>query len=111
MPGMGEAWSTRRTRVGKALLTIQGPEDLMPGQFLAGPRPVRNGAAGGVRAGEQHEARWEAGSKVDRMAVGERFPQEETSEQILEQISTFSPLLWIVEYVTLGFSFCNICIS
>lgn len=83
----------------------------MPGQFLTGPRPGRNGAAGGVRAGEQLEARWEAGSMGDRTVVREGFPQEETSEQILEQISTFSPLLWIVEYVTLGFSFCSICIS
>lgn len=97
--------------MGKALLTIQGPEDFMPGQFLTGPRPGRNGAAGVVRAGEQLEARWEAGSMGDRTVVREGFPQEETSEQILEQISTFSPLLWIVEYVTLGFSFCSICIS
>lgn len=77
----------------------------MPGQFLTGLGPVRNGAAGGVRAGEKHEARWEAGSNADRMVVREGFPQEETSEQILEQKSTVSPLLWIVEYVSLGFFF------
>lgn len=41
----------------------------------------------------------------DRTVVREGFPQEETSEQILEQISTFSPLLWIVEYVGFGFFF------
>lgn len=46
-----------------------------------------------------------AGSTADRMVVSEGFPQEETSEQILEQMLTLSPLLCIVEYVSFGFFF------
>lgn len=74
--------------MGKALLTVRlrRPED----------RPVRNVVAGGVRVGA-HSAQ-------------EDFPEEGTSEQILEQMLTF-PLLWMVEYVSFGFFFLRTCIS